>query len=203
MDHGFWGGWSKAFWMKFGIVGCAVFIITPLLGYLLGFKASDAILWGTGLVLLAYTIETQAMRLEIVRQNEIGIQPLVITSIEERGSGRQLILKNIGRGPTLFIQVKDLESPGQGEVCVVVKFLTVDCIEAGKDAAVSASGHINAVGEVGRGFDFVAHLYPRRAQENHEVTILYEDIQGQHRESVMRMGKDGVRLLIHGKVRSR
>ena len=50
--------------------------------------------------------------------------------------------------------------------------------------------------------DFIANLNPQTADKGYDVTISYEDINGQKRESVVRMGKGGIRLLSHGKVTS-
>jgi len=48
--------------------------------------------------------------------------------------------------------------------------------------------------------DFAAHLNPQIANKSYNVTITYEDMNGQSRESVVRMGKGGIRLLSQGKI---
>ena len=48
--------------------------------------------------------------------------------------------------------------------------------------------------------DFAAHLNPQIASKTYNVTITYEDMNGQSRESVVRMGKGGIRLLSQGKI---
>jgi hypothetical protein len=48
--------------------------------------------------------------------------------------------------------------------------------------------------------DFAAHLNAHMASKSYNVTITYEDMNGQNRESVVRMGKGGIRLLSQGKI---
>lgn len=199
--------WSPR-WNTFAVVGSAVFIVVPLLGTLLGYKPSTVILWATGLVVLAYTIEAYRIRLELVRQNEIAIQPVLITTIEEirTGTGKtrrfknQIVIRNIGRGPALFIKVNEMDLFEEADVHFVAKFDTVDCLESGKDTLAKVALWSHAPKEVQERFDFVSNLDPRYATRTFQVVISYEDIAGQKRESVMQMGKDGVRLLRHRRV---
>lgn len=196
--------WSPR-WNTFAVVGSAVFIVVPLLGTLLGYKPSTVILWATGLVVLAYTIEAYRMRLELVRQNEIAIQPVLITTIEEirTGTGKtrrfknQIVIRNIGRGPALFIKVNEMDLFEEADVHFVAKFDTVDYLEPGKDTLAKVTLWSHAPKEVQERFDFVSNLDPRYATRTFQVVISYEDIASQKRESVMQMGKDGVRLLRH------
>ncbi len=81
-----------------------------------------------------------------------------------------------------------------------MKFSRIDYIEPGSD-------HITHP-DIFRGNEqtalsaHVSHLDPRYAIQNLTVVITYEDINGQKRESVVRMGKDGIRLLSHRTLRS-
>ncbi len=199
-------GWPKDLWIRFAVV-TAIFLAIPGWAYWKGYNINNALILATGLVLLLYTIETQGMRLQMVRQNEIAIQPLLITTIERRpivpGAEHeaQVILRNIGRGTALFINVKDIEETTLGDWHFVAKFKTIDYIEAGKDAAVDVGLQIVSEGEADvKALDFVANLNPEWAKKGYDVTISYEDINGQKRESVMLMGKGGIRLLRHGKI---
>jgi hypothetical protein len=111
-----WPTWTKRRW--YVVVFLVALIVLPALVYRWdGNAASIVIYWLTALIVLAYTYETYCMRLEMVRQNEITIQPLLITSIEHRpepGTGAAgrievLIIRNLGRGAALFIRVADIE----------------------------------------------------------------------------------------------
>jgi hypothetical protein len=81
-----------------------------------GCKYQDAVLLGTGVASVWYTVETLCLRWETVRQNEIAVRPFVVANIEYRqiGSfpvpiiGPELVMKNIGRGLALFIQIDDM-----------------------------------------------------------------------------------------------
>ncbi len=202
----------RMIWTRFGAeFSLGLLVVLPALAWISGRDVGTAILWATGVVLLAYTIETQGMRLEMVRQNEITIQPLVIARIRgtEEGQDRRyderLILRNIGKGPALFVQVKDIEvQEVEGFGRFVARFFVVDCIEADKDVVadvefdvIPAGGAFEAPGR--RGYDFIASLNPRSARGTYEVIISYEDIGGERRWSKVQMGKGGIRLLYHGK----
>ncbi len=195
----------KALWARFGVeFSLALFLIAPAVAWISGRDVGTAILWATGIVLLAYTIETQGMRLEIVRQNEIAIQPLLMTTVgrREETQDMELILRNIGRGPALFVRVLDATlSAGEGGR-LVAEFDGIDCVEAGKDVFVRfriilIRGEKRE--EVAEGRNFLANLDPGIATASYDFSILYEDTIGWMHRSVIRMGK-GHRLVEHGRL---
>ena len=55
-----------------------LFIVLPF--FLEGNALNNALLWLTGIVILLYTAETYGLRLEMVRQNEMSVQPLIIVT---------------------------------------------------------------------------------------------------------------------------
>lgn len=195
-------GWSKRQGVVF-FVGVLAFIILPALLGRFGADVGNVILWLTGVVVLLYTAETQGLRLEMVRQNEMAIQPLVIATIEARTEQRtaptsvnRLILKNIGRGTALYVKVKEIGFEKVMGGYLMARFENVDYIEPGKDAAIDAMWRGEFEGEdPSTSRDFTANLDPRVAQKTYDVIILYEDISGKQHKSVVRMGKGGVRLL--------
>ena len=201
------GARFNALWPRYSIgVSAALLVLIPGLAWGLGLNLGNAILWATGVVLLAYTIETQGMRREIIRQNEIAVQPLLIAGVEERPAEPgsiarykwQIVLRNIGRGPALRIQLREIElHPDEGMGRFVAKFETVDFLEAGKDAVVKATARLEGEGGEGIIGDLIASLNPRSANETYDVTIAYEDVGGQKWECVVRLGKGGIRLLNH------
>lgn len=117
-----------------------------------------------------------------------------------------MVLRNIGRGPALRVQVKDISLVDIiDSVPFVAKFRTTDYIEPGKD--VMADVFLTEAGEeTTNRFHFLAKLKPAYAirgyagTETTDVTISYEDINGQRRESAVRMEKSGFRLLSPRKV---
>lgn len=200
-----WGFWALPFFL--------FVLVVAGLKSVLSWSVSDATYLATGLAVVAYTVETWKMRRELVRQNEIAIQPLMIAVIEERpprsGSGPyepQFILRNIGRGPGLHIEVKDIKVlEVEGWVHrAKFKITEVDCIEPGKEAVAElrveaeASGVIEPL-SVKVATYFLEQLNPCKAGETCAVIISYEDISGQPRWSKVQMGKGGIRLLDHGK----
>lgn len=199
-------GWSKALWIRFGVVTIA-FLALPVLAYWNGYSVNNSLILATGMVLLFYTIETQGMRLEMVRQNEIAIQPLLIAGTERREGRMRVILRNIGRGTALFVQPKDVVLPEERGAWTVARFRRVDYISPEQDAVImSDMTHYGPGGDVLEGPQegpwadaFAYHLDPENSPRPYEVTIHYEDINGQRRHSVMQMGRGGIRLLRHGK----
>src|SRR5712691_6619831 len=103
---GFVNSWTTKQWLYLAI-WLPIYVIVPgLVCYLDSKNLSNVIYWLTGLIVLMYTVETLGMRLEMVRQNELAIQPLVIAVIwGHPDESRQLMLRNIGRGPALSIRV--------------------------------------------------------------------------------------------------
>jgi hypothetical protein len=196
----FWS-WGSTHWQRFVALGGFFLVAAPIAGWYLG-SVANAIYWATGGILLIYTIETQAMRLEMVRQNELAIRPLLITTIEERVETQQrtprphLLLRNIGRGAALFVRMQDLElefEPGKRDT---IQFDHISYIEPGKDASPLLI--FSSPGEGNRSrtfFPFAKNLDPQAAIITYKVAVSYEDIFGQEYQSIMQMGKDGIRLL--------
>ena len=164
---------------------------------------------GTGLVILWYTFETHQVRREIVRQNEIAIQPVVIAMIEGRPARTVptpeipsgLILRNIGRGPALFLRVRDLtvKDPIDG-VRFLAKFTPISYLEPLHEEVVRISEYraINAHVS-GDYLQLLPSLEQSTALEDYDVVIEYQDTSGDTRETVMRVGKSGVSLVRIGR----
>src|SRR5207253_10533217 len=75
-----------------------VFIVLPF--FLEGNALNNALLWLTGIVILLYAAETHGLRLEMVRQNEMSVQPLIIVTrivSRENGGDRVVLTNKIGR----------------------------------------------------------------------------------------------------------
>jgi hypothetical protein len=198
--------WTSEQWYYFGVLG-VILVVWPGIVYLYGGNASTVIYWLTALVVLAYTVETHGLRREMVRQNEIAVQPVVIVLVETRQlsdgrHGPQVLLRNIGRGPALFLKIPDVPLADPiGEVQFVAHFEPRDLLEAGQDAEVRASMTFDThVADPAPAYlDFVASLNPRTARDTYKVTILYENIDGCAYESLVQMGKGGIRLLRHSR----
>lgn len=207
--RGLVASWTRDQWWYFGIFG-VLLVLGPVIAYRAGGNVANAIYWLTALVVLAYTVETYGMRREMVRQNELAVQPVIIVLVELRqrsiaptlAYGPEVFLRNIDRGPALFIRMPDVNLTDPiGEVQFVAHFETPDLLEVGKEAVVKATmTYITQVpGPNPRRLDFVASLNPETAAETYQVAAYYDDIGGQTYESVMQMGKGGITLLRHGK----
>jgi hypothetical protein len=197
-------GWSKRQWVLFLLV-LSVFIVLMLVAQVTGLadsRLNNWLLLLSGIVLLLYTVETQGLRLEMVRQNDLAIQPIVIATIEpNKGQRTELMgaecmeLRNIGRGTALHIKVEDIEFEKLAIGGLVCRFEQIDYLEAGHGRAIQVEWHGEFQEGKSRPSNAISNLNPRFARNTYDARILYEDINGQRHESVVRMGKGGIRLL--------
>jgi hypothetical protein len=103
----------------------------------------EALLVGTGVAIIWYTVETFYLRQAMVRANEIAVLPLIIAAIEAvevsgavgQNYKKSLVLRNIGKGPALFVRVEDLQLANPE---LKVKFEAVDVIEEKQKAAAQS-----------------------------------------------------------------
>ena len=99
----------------------------------------------------------------MVRQNELAVEPLLITRIERRdadeGQRRDLVIRNIGRGPGLFVRVPDVEITVVDDVRFIARCEVVDVIEAGETVVAPINVWTQVAGapeEFRRHFEFVS-----------------------------------------------
>jgi hypothetical protein len=197
-------GWSDRQWLVFWVV-LAIVMLVPVGMMFFGWKLSslnDVLIWLTGIVVLVYTIETQGLRFEMVRQNEMALKPFLVLFVKGNPWQRQLVLKNIGQGAALFVRIEDvllgkvvgdLAAMRDRVVGGVATFTQYNYIESGEEAGVQAlcatdprAGRIN--------LDFLPSIDPDKAQDNYEMTIHYQDVEGRPYQTHMRIGKDGVEI---------
>ncbi len=185
-----WPKWSSRQWVLFMPLAAA-FVILPL--YFrdpMGITLSDSLLWLTGVVLLIYTVETHGLRIEMVRQNEIAVQPVIVAAAKKGESETvEFLLKNIGRGPALFVKVDGaLLTRELGENWLVTRTNAIDYIEPGCEITAAALGKRDRQG--------VSPIKKKGEQPFH-MTIQYEDINGTKIETVLQVGI-GQQLLKYG-----
>lgn len=97
---------------KLIVASTGILIGAPIITLWIGWNVQTAIYWATGLVVLHYTYETYRMREELVRQNQLAVQPLVLATVKRVNVAHdradlRVVLRNIGRGPALFVCVDD------------------------------------------------------------------------------------------------
>lgn len=206
-------------WLRLLVFTTFCLLVTIFLHFGVGMKSNDAILAVTGFVILWYTLETYGLRWQMVQQNkltgrqiELAVQPLVLATVEDRPLGvgtygLRVVLRNIGRGPALFVRVDDFavhEIEGT-KIVLLSSIPPVDCIEPGKDAALPVEDVLKEEGkEVRRDagtarLNYVAILHPQSARETYEITVRYEDIDRLGHWAKIQMGKGGIKLLDHGR----
>jgi hypothetical protein len=175
-------------WALRAIIGVAILIVVMLVFGGLGLGRSDGIYFATALILLWYTIETEASRRQLVLANELAVRPLLVASIDGLWTD-QLVLKNLGNGPALFVRVRDLQLGAEATVQFDVK-----AVVAAEDSVVVAPSAQIQGGTTDWGAAAIANLKPS-APDPHDVVIDYEDLNGRRRSTTMRMGQGGIRLL--------
>ena len=185
-----WPKWSSRQWALFMPL-VAAFLILPL--YFLsstGITLSDCLLWLTGIVLLIYTVETQGLCIEMIRQNEIAVQPVIVAAAKKGESETvEFFLKNIGRGPALFVKVDgSLLTRELGENWLVTHTNAIDYIEPGCEITAAALGKRDR-----QGFSPIK----KKGERPFHMTIQYEDINGTKIETVLQVGI-GQQLLKYG-----
>ncbi len=179
-----------------------LFIMLPF--FLEAGPLNNALLWLTGVMLLLYMVETQGLRLEMLHQNQAAIEPLVIAALEERPEedgertpSSSVVLKNLGRGPALCVLIYDIEIEKMINGHLTASFELIDYIEPGHDKIARVKWDDNNKRE--EPDELTSDLDLRQANRTYNLTIVYDDIDEKSYESVVQLGKGGVRLLRHGR----
>jgi len=206
-------GWTEKQWVRFVSAVLGATALFFLLWNLWNSRA-DAIYAITGLVLIWYTVETWAIRWQMVRQNEMAIRPLVLATVESRPTKHDLwaprvVLRNIGRGPALFVRMDEFATQEirQEGTRVLSRIPPVDCIEVGKDRDLPVEVVVEADGKElwtdsgTNRLNYVAMLNPETARETYHIKVRYEDTYRRMYWAEVQMGKAGIRLLDHGEER--
>src|SRR5688572_12510121 len=135
--------WSKRQRIFFFVVAVCFFAAVIFGLRSSGVSPNDWLILLTGLVVLVYTIETQALRFEMVRQNELEIRPFLVLFIKGNQWERRLMIKNIGKGAAFFVRIDDVQlREVVGDVAVmrdrivrgVATFTQYNYIEAGEES---------------------------------------------------------------------
>jgi hypothetical protein len=186
-----------------------LFIVLPF--FLEAAALSNALLWLIGVMLLLYIVETYGTRREILRQNRAALEPLVIATVEEMpqvgGDLRPrsgIVLKNLGRGAALSVLVYDFEVDKVINGKLIASFEVIDYIEPGHEKIAPAKWPDNRKGAgPSEAQELLSRLDLRESTRTYTLTIAYENIDEKPYESVVQLGKSGVRLLRHGRTAHR
>ena len=126
----------------------------------------------------------------MIRQNEIAVQPVIVAAAKKGESETvEFFLKNIGRGPALFVKVDgSLLTRELGENWLVTHTNAIDYIEPGCEITAAALGKRDR-----QGFSPIK----KKGERPFHMTIQYEDINGTKIETVLQVGI-GQQLLKYG-----
>jgi hypothetical protein len=143
----------------------------------------------------------------MIRQNEMSAEPVIIANFKAHQTQKiaptsigTIVLKNIGRGPALYVTVDDaILTRELGGNWVVSTVGMIDFIEAGHEVVITPMARNTEQ----QSPDINAPRISKALQEGDPpviVKIQYEDIGGVKRESVIRMDHKSFKLIRHGKV---
>lgn len=160
---------------------------------------SEVIYFVTGVILIWYTVETHGLRREAARQGKLAVMPFVLARLEGNPP-EQLILRNIGNGPALYVKVEDIEfdtglTPGKNDH--VAKFATTDVIEGKREVTATAKLFRQMPGGGTKVLsDFLSFLHPDfQKNDDLPVVIDYQDLNGGSHQTRLEMGKNGTRFI--------
>jgi hypothetical protein len=191
--------WCQRLAQRTGLTGAAagVFLGAPLVAWIAGWNVGNAVVFGTGVVVLAYTYETYQIRQQMVRQTgemqaqrELQIRPFVVIDFERTPSYPiHLVLRNIGHGTALGVSCSlfriEMDPATSKE-----RKREEECERIDVLAGHESRSLISRDWESGEPFP-VKGL----SQETFEATITYKNIEGSSYKSHLRLGPDGYEVL--------
>lgn len=188
-------------WVILFAIGLVILILCM---WIFGIRMEEITGWvllGTMVVIILYTIETDRMRKEMIRQTELSIKPLIAVHSESRFAEEigtnliKLFIKNVGYGVAKNVQIDKLEVKevtDKGEdITIVFAFPTISAIIVGEKLEINKMA-------MPRG-EFPPHPlqymgYHFRAQA-HILNITYEDLIEREHLSKVQCSKEGCRIL--------
>jgi hypothetical protein len=211
-----WGSyWVRVFGGSALLVGALPFVLQRVH---VTKDYGEGVLVGTGVAIIWYTVETFYLRRETAllrqassrqidimsEQTEATIRPLLVARIETFADPwaphlprAGLVLRNIGHGPALFVEVQAFTVVVWTKGAWLVEVGRVDLVEPGKSGELVLRPH--GQGQKPATSEIVSSLdeHTGHATAISEITIIYEDVQKRRFESLMQMGIDGTKLLRH------
>jgi len=164
-----------------------------------GIKFDHVIFGYTAFVIVLYTMETAAMREEMVRQAELQLRPVIV------GTSKQGLLElvNVGHGAAVNIEIRPaiLKDPTLGKK-VGIRINSPHIMQVGVPERLYTwePFSIETQKPIARDL-FSGCLVPKDAQFPTEIRIEYDRVDRRHRYySVIEIGPQYVRLLDHGRV---
>jgi len=190
--------------------GCVCVAVLAILFYFIWKLGLDinvvtcAILFVTMLVVIRYTVATDRMRTQMVRQTEemikqtkemikqteLSIRPQIIAYLDDEGE--YFFIRNVGYGTAMNIMVEAIDIWKEPPKDIKIAFSRIDAImpkEKKKLIHVLLSG--------GRKIDrdFMAHLNPEWANQTFQLNITYDNIERDKYSSQVQCGKMEIRLM--------
>jgi len=146
---------------------------------------SSIILSLTFLAILWYAWETRGLKIQIIRQTELSLRPLVLIDWISPG---KYVLKNIGNGPALDIQIDEISLID--ELAIKYSFKRIDLLETKeqRDLEILIGGRTAIIMELGA-------IMPHSAGKDFDYFIKYADLNGMRYESNGKVGKVGAIFL--------
>ena len=200
-----WFKWSSRQWCLFLPFAAALILLLPRD---LNLTLDKWFLWLTAFLVLLYTVETQGLRFEMIRQNEMSVEPVIIATFQTKAVqkiastfGEVIVLRNIGRGPALYIKVDNeaILTRELGNNWYISNIGTIDFIEPGGEVIISPTLRNPEQQSPEANTPHISKVR-QKGDPTVVVKIRYEDIGGTKRESLIQMGDGGPKLIKHGRV---
>jgi hypothetical protein len=181
--------WCQRIAQRIGLTGAgaAVFAVAPLVAWVARWNVGNAVVFGTGVVIVVYTYETYQMRRQMVRQTaemqaqrELQIRPLMAPDPERVSpTTYSFSLRNVGHGAALGI-ICSVKEVGE-EVSVCEPIAVVPAHESKKLIGRTATGATSPL--------------KRPLHLAYDVTITYKNIEGRPYKSRFLVSPDRYELL--------
>jgi len=144
----------------------------------------------TFLAVVWYAWETRKLRIEAIKQTELGLKPFVTISYDERE--RKFSYKNIGKGPALKVKIDDIPIIKEnGELYIRYVFYEIDVITPEEESKVDGEIKINE-STSDKDFSFLSHFFPDTAVKSYDFLIKYTNINNEHYETKGKFGESGI-----------
>jgi hypothetical protein len=146
---------------------------------------SDIILALTFIAIVWYAWETRGLKIQMIKQTELNLRPLVLI---DWINPEKYVLRNIGNGPAINIQVEEIMIVEVPELKYL--FRRIDVIETReqRDLEILFGGREADTFELGA-------ITPHSAVKSFTYSIKYTDLNGTKYESIGLIGKGGAVFL--------
>ena len=141
----------------------------------------------TGAVIIWYTWENMRLRQTAVAQRETQIRPFVVV---ER-HGKQFTVRNLGLGTALNVKVRNVVINAMENIAISFPD-QITTLAPGEVRAISATSFH---GDAPRGDFFTAHLDPKFANRELEITVDFQNVEMKPLSVALKVGPGKLQIV--------